>query len=493
MSSQPLVWNIGSIFGPTLGGALANPEGMKPGQPLPENSSFLEKFPYALPNIIASLIFIFGIITGMLFLEETLAVKHDQRDYGLLLGDKIKYAAKSSARRIKKIFTGQKDEQDLEREPLLKQSSSAALLSVDEETGLDTKPKETPPPPSIREVLHEQSILNLIVYTLLALHNIAFDQLIPIFMHYPVQDHSSSNPDFMPPFKFSGGFGLDTRRIGFIFTLYGVAGMLVQFFIFPPIARKYGVLRCLRVCAVTMPLIYFFVPFTALLPDQTSQQFAIFGFMILKGFTTTFAFPSATILLTNSASSLRILGTLNGLATSAGAVGRAAGPAIGGFVFTIGVQRGFMIAPWWLLSAIALVSAIPTFWLVEGEGFGGHDDYVDDSEDEDNEDDDNDFSAQMPILKGTARLRNGEDEQEEGYGGVGPLLSKTNTNASEIAPDEDEEGYASDDAPRRRSSGPLRRKVSRKLSTPIGMNKPIGRRYSSSLGQSLGSAGSYNG
>ncbi|KAF1350187.1 major facilitator superfamily domain-containing protein [Delphinella strobiligena] len=483
-SIMPLVWNIGSIFGPTLGGALANPEGIKPGQPLPANPSFLEKFPYALPNIIASLIFVVGIITGMLFLEETLAVKCDQRDYALLLGDKIKYVAKSSARRIKKIFTGQKDEQDLEREPLLKQSSSAALLSVDEEVGLDTKPRETPPPPSIREVLHEQSILNLIVYTLLALHNIAFDQLIPIFMHYPVQDHSSSNPDFMPPFKFSGGFGLDTRRIGFLFTLYGVSGMLVQFFIFPPIARKYGVLRCLRVCVVTMPLIYFFVPFTALLPDQTSQQFAIFGFMIMKGFTTTFAFPSATILLTNSASSLRILGMLNGLATSAGAVGRAAGPAIGGFVFTIGVQRGFMIAPWWLLSAIALVAAIPTFWLVEGEGFGGHDDNVDD---------DDDFSAQPPTLKGTATLGNAEHEQEEGYDGVGPLLSKTNTNASEIVPDEDEEGYASDDATRRRSSGPLRRKVSRKLSTPIGMNKPIGLRYSSSLGQSLGSAGSYNG
>ncbi|KAL1297957.1 hypothetical protein AAFC00_006466 [Neodothiora populina] len=490
-SIMPLVWNIGSIFGPTMGGALANPFRIEPGEPLPLDASLLQRFPYALPNIIAASIFIFGIIIGILFLEETLAERRDQRDYGLLLGDELKHAVRRSVCSITRTFTRTTDDEP-QREPLLKPTLSSSS-ATDEETGVVSKPKDVPPPPSIREVLHYQSIMNLIVYTLLALHNIAFDQLIPIFMHHPRQDQSHGNPAFAPPFRFSGGFGLDSRHIGLLFTLYGFWGMFVQFFVFPPIARRYGVLRCLRICAVLMPVVYFFVPFTALLPSQTLQQIAIFGFMVAKGCCTTFAFPSSTILLTNSASSLRILGTLNGLATSCGALGRAFGPAIGGTVFTLGIQRNFIIAPWWLLSAIAFVSAIPTFWLVEGDGFGGDDDDVEDSDEEDVADEDDQGASRKALATATAQEE--EEEQEEGYGGVGPLLSRTNTASSITGASED--GYTSDGASRdqirRQTSGTLQRKTSRKMSAPIGMNEPINRRYSTSLGQSFGSAGSYPG
>lgn len=487
-SIMPLVWNVGSIFGPTLGGALANPRGVKAGEPLPPDASLLERFPYALPNMIASIIFIFGIITGILFLEETLAVKKDQRDYGLILGDKLKAGVRSGILFIKqKLGRHIENESSSECSPLLKPTPS--LLSVsDEETGVPQPIKKTLPPPSIREVLHYQSIMNLVVYTLLALHNIAFDQLIPIFMHHPVQDHSSANPDFRLPLKFSGGFGLQSRRIGLIFTLYGVWGMLIQFFVFPPVARTYGVLRCLRVCAVVMPFIYLIVPFTTLLPTQTTKETVIFLAMIVKGVCTTFAFPSSTILLTNSASSLRILGTLNGLATSCGALGRALGPAIGGTIFTIGVQKGYIIAPWWMLAAIAVVAAVPTLWLVEGEGFGGEDDNIEFSDDEEESD-------EAGPDRATA-LEAEEEEHEAGYGGVGPRLSRTNTVLS-AGGDVNEQDYVSDDETRqqirRQSPGALRRKDSRKMSGPIGMSEPIGRRYSSSLGQSFGSAGSYQG
>ncbi|TIA68975.1 MFS general substrate transporter [Aureobasidium pullulans] len=480
-SVMPLVWNIGSIFGPTLGGALANPYHMKPGQPLPDNPTLFERFPYALPNMLAVILFLTGISIGILFLEETLAAKKDRRDYGLELGLRIKYYSKQALRKTKLIFTRADGNEDSETEPLLKPQFAPSPTS-DEEFGVNTAPKPALPPPSFREVLHYQTIINLIVYTLLALHNIAFDQLIPIFMHHPVPDHSANNPDFQPPLKFAGGFGLDSGRIGFIFTLYGISGMFTQFLVFPPVARKYGVVKCLRVCAVCMPVIYFFVPFAALLPDRTSQEVAIFVLMIIKGFFSTFAFPCSTILLTNSASSLRILGTLNGIATSVGAVGRALGPAIGGSTFTYGVKIGYVILPWWVLSFIATIAAIPSFWVVEGEGFGGDADNVEDDEDS--------------IIE--------EDEQEAEYGSPGPLLSRTDT-ISSGAISEDEREYDSDDTARditqspqvrsRRasSSNRLSRRPSRKMSAPIGMeNRTISRRFSSNLGQSFGSAGSYD-
>lgn len=90
--------------------------------------------------------------------------------------------------------------------------------------------------------------------------------------------------------------------------------------------------------------------------------------MLVKSFANIIGFPCITILLTNAAPSLKVLGTLNGLATMTSGVGRAIGPAMTGAVFTWGVRHGYMIAPWWLLASIALVGAIPAWFIVEGDG-----------------------------------------------------------------------------------------------------------------------------
>ena len=66
-SVMPLVWTMGSIFGPMLGGALAKPATRYPS--LFGNNEFLKKFPFALPNMVASVLFLFGISTGILFLK----------------------------------------------------------------------------------------------------------------------------------------------------------------------------------------------------------------------------------------------------------------------------------------------------------------------------------------------------------------------------------------------------------------------------------------
>ena len=170
--------------------------------------------------------------------------------------------------------------------------------------------------------------------------------------------------------------------------------MLVQFLVFPPVAKRYGVLNCLRICSIIFPIVYFLIPFTALFSDSTKRQLAIFCLMVFKGFAGLFAFPCTTILLTNSAKSLRLLGTLNGVSTSLSAIGRyvslslsdkqemcqpvedshrnrrAAGPSLSGATFTLGVKLGYVILPWWLLAFFAILSLVPTWWIVESKGFG---------------------------------------------------------------------------------------------------------------------------
>jgi len=66
-SIMPLVWSIGSIFGPSFGGFFAKPTENWPS--IFGGNKFLAKYPFALPNIVASVLFVTGIVTGILYLR----------------------------------------------------------------------------------------------------------------------------------------------------------------------------------------------------------------------------------------------------------------------------------------------------------------------------------------------------------------------------------------------------------------------------------------
>ncbi|KAJ4368599.1 hypothetical protein N0V86_009506 [Didymella sp. IMI 355093] len=469
-SVMPLVYTIGAIFGPTLGGALSNPLQLDPRKP--SGNSLLERFPYCLPNLVAAIFFAIGIIVGWLFLQETLEAKKNHQDLGLRTGTKLV----ASIRNL--IGVGKKD-RDLEpeQEPLLghQKAVKGNSASADGPVTL-TKPDK----PRIRDVLTYQTTLNLVVYTLLALYSIAYDQLIPVFLHHPPQDHD--DPNISLPFKFSGGFGIDSRRIGAMFTFFAISSTLFQFLLFPPLARNLGVLNCLRIAFLIYPVIFFVTPFVSLIQDNTAKQVVMIGLLVVRGLAGTFAFPTSTIMLTNSATSLQVLGTINGVATSVSAIGRASGPAIGGGLFTWGVKRGYVIVPFWTLTIISLVASIPTWWLVEGKGFGGGDDSETEDEDEESAVDDEETATAPRAIPEDDAVRS-----ESEFGELGAILSYTSTRRSSAGlSDEDDE---INDLERRRSSTQLQgarshsrgSNVRRRSSVPIGMGRGL-RRYSSNLG-----------
>lgn len=157
--------------------------------------------------------------------------------------------------------------------------------------------------------------------------------------------------------------------------------MFVQFLLFPTAAKRYGVLNCMKVVATIFPLLYLLTPFSALVPGPL-RNVSVFLLLLSKLAGSIFGFPCLTILLTNSAASLTVLGTLNGVGTSVSAFGRAAGPAVMGAAFSFGVKRGYVIIPWWFLAVFAGVSAIPVFWTVETDGLhSGYDEDEDESDD----------------------------------------------------------------------------------------------------------------
>ena len=200
----------------------------------------------------------------------------------------------------------------------------------------------------------------------------------------------------------------------------------------------------------------------------------MFLVMLVKCWASIFAFPCTTILLTNSAVSLRVLGTLNGVATSLSAIGRATGPAVGGWTFSVGLDKGYVIMPWWTLAAFAVLGAVPVWWLVEMEGFGGTGDS--DSEDEEDE---------IPVPNATEPTGNERSEAIAIEEATSPEEELDDGFAAE------EEGAVSTHRLSKtvsHSSGARIRHIERRMSSPVGLREALGPggggKLSNGLGQS---------
>jgi hypothetical protein len=273
------------------------------------------------------------------------------------------------------------------------------------------------------DIFTSQTVTNLISYTFLALHAVAYDQVLPVFLHHPKQVPDMHNTHL--PFYFSGGFGLASDSIGSIFAVYGIACGIFQFLVFPPMCKRFGVLNCFKAATIIFPVVYLITPYTALIQDDHMRYVALLGLMFVKGSAVVISFPCITILLTNSAPSLQILGTLNGFATLFSGIGRALGPALTGAVFSLGVPRGYMIAPWWFLAGFAMMGAVPPWFTIEQDDLSHMPD-TDDEADVDEaavvfDDDDRDIFIVAGNASNTASLNKGP--LSPGVGAATPGLS----------------------------------------------------------------------
>jgi MFS family permease len=158
-SIMPLVWNVGSVFGPSVGGSLVHPV-----ERYPEvfgRVKLLKEYPFALPNLLISVLFLFGITAGVLFLYETLEEKKDQKDYGLVLGRILTSPCVKRPRAQQPWSTTEAEE-------------SEAFLSSEMSTPVSASQRPVALPkqaPGWHEVFSKQSSINLLVYTFLAVRH----------------------------------------------------------------------------------------------------------------------------------------------------------------------------------------------------------------------------------------------------------------------------------------------------------------------------------
>lgn len=115
-----------------------------------------------------------------------------ERDYGLVLGQMLTRSC--TLRKRRQSSKAQDDE-------------ATALLGDDAGNGQSKRRSAGIKRPSWRQVFSPQSNLILVAYGMMSMHTMAFDSLIPVFLHYPEQQ-LHDNPNVRLPFKFIGGFGV---------------------------------------------------------------------------------------------------------------------------------------------------------------------------------------------------------------------------------------------------------------------------------------------
>ena len=153
-SFLPLMYGIGSIIGPVLGGMLSNPVQTYPGLFGRGGwlTDFLTEYPYFLPCFISASICGFGLVFGLFYLEETLAtLKND------------------------------------EQKPLLQSQKKYSTFSDDDDDDdqcVATSPTPTIPdtyqPPSLREALTPGVLAICLTFGLFAFQAVFYDGRLPI-------------------------------------------------------------------------------------------------------------------------------------------------------------------------------------------------------------------------------------------------------------------------------------------------------------------------
>jgi len=166
------------------------------------------------------------------------------------------------------------------------------------------------------------------------------------------------------PFKFLGGFALPTKKIGAILATQGFIQMIATMIVFPMVSRKLGSLATYRMVVLSYPILYLAVPYLTLVPLRWRMP-AVWVVIIWKVTAQAFAFPSTNIMLANSAPSTKVLGTLNGVASSAASGMRAFGPTISGILQSAGLSVGVLGLPWWANALIASTGAVLSLFMVE--------------------------------------------------------------------------------------------------------------------------------
>ena len=230
----PVIYSLGSITGPAIGGLLVG--------------TMTKDYPYLGPNVLGAALLAISVVVVAIWFEETL----EESDSGPWKPEWITrfsnwLTGKGRTQKRNSWSARWPTASNRQQQPLLNSASPSS--SDDEEDDAEVnedplQPEEHEQPTSWKELMNRTTILILLTYLVFQLANISFNSLYPIF--------ASTDPPI--------GRDLSPGKIGLSLSLAGVATIVFQAFIFQWLKSRFGnlgtyqgALLGIALCLMLMP------------------------------------------------------------------------------------------------------------------------------------------------------------------------------------------------------------------------------------------------
>ncbi|KUI64242.1 hypothetical protein VM1G_11026 [Cytospora mali] len=382
----PVMYSIGGITGPALGGLLVGEPGGR------------MRWPFLGPNILSSALLLAAVVVLGLWFDETLDEADRRHDIkGLAWLENMCRCSCFSPRKGRKgSWSSRWPTSHCAGDPVLREDDAydeqgdageeQALLHQDPEAqnpaeyhsssnkNNNNKDVASSRRSTIYKILNWTTLSILLTYLIFQVANISFNSLYPIFASAP------------PP----TGRDLGPSVIGVSMSLAGVVTILFQVSLFEPLKARLGNLGTFRLSLLGLAICMALMPWVGYQDDSglfgwgtgRSWLLAELGVvLVLKNLSAVGGLSCVLLLITNSAPSHETLGTLNGIAQTLSAAGRSFGPFASGGLFTLSMRvqpKGELLA-WGLFGGVALVGWVWTMFIRGGKLES--DDYVGDDGD----------------------------------------------------------------------------------------------------------------
>lgn len=359
----------GVVIGPILGGFLADPVAsfphlFGPGSVFGGDNGvkWMTSFPYALPNVVSASFILTSALCLILGLDETHPALRNRPDYGRKLGRflyrvLIKRGQKGSDQYEYTQISNQVELQDI---AILEDEERTQRDTVQDPESSTTKKAAFP----FRQIFSKNVIFTLLTHHLLALHLSAFNALVFLFLPTPRSDNAQAKL----PFRFTGGLGLSSDRVGLATAIIGLIGFPLQILLYPTANAKLGTLPSYKMFLPFSALAYTLIPFLALLPNNPIFVWpSLTVALALQVISRTFALPGSTILINNCTPHPKVLGTIHGISQSISSGARTVGPTLGGWLLGVGLGVNCVGIVWWAMAGIAILNWALLWMLYEGD------------------------------------------------------------------------------------------------------------------------------
>lgn len=348
-----MMFNVGVIIGPIIGGFLApSTKTLDDGSTvvLPSKSGWLDKYPYAPPNLASAFFLLLAVFAVFLGLDETHQSLRGRTDYGRKCGHFISRWTRSiwkAQHRYAAIPT----EEHIE----LRDSGPASPSALPQSPSISEK-RSRPP---FRSILTRNIILILTQHFLQALHVSTYNTLLYLFL---------SSPRGASPL--AGGLGLSAHAIGLATATIGAVGLPIQLALYPRLSARLSPLAAYRLFLPLSAAAYLALPLLAALAPSPALWPALVAVLAAQVLARVFVGPATVVLVNNCAPHPGLLATLHGLAQSVAAAARTVGPVVGSAAFAWGLEHagaegGGVAVPFWVIGGLAVGNWGLLWWVVE--------------------------------------------------------------------------------------------------------------------------------